>query len=94
MGPDHPPRPAYASVVGRARRSQLGNVHLGTWKYTAYTSTSDGSTFTHVGTLEGARRKAIAYAKSAYPASEYDGYGPTILVVDAETGEEMIRYRM
>ena len=30
MGPDHPPGPAYAGVMGRARRSQLGNVHLGT----------------------------------------------------------------
>ena len=33
MGPDHPPRPAYAGVVGRARRSQLGNVHLGRGEY-------------------------------------------------------------
>ena len=29
MGPDHPPGPAHAGVMGRARRSQLGNVHLG-----------------------------------------------------------------
>ena len=29
MGPDHPPRPTYAGIMGRARRLPLGNIHLG-----------------------------------------------------------------
>lgn len=30
VGPDHSSKSAHASVLGRARRTQLGNVHLGT----------------------------------------------------------------
>ena len=30
MGPNHPSKPAYAGVLGRARKPQLGNVHSGT----------------------------------------------------------------
>ena len=61
-----------------------------TFTYTAYTAQQDGSTFEHTGTLEGARRKAVKYAREAFPASEYAGYGPKIVVADKETGERLI----
>lgn len=52
-----------------------------TYRYTAYTMSQDGSTFTHRGALGGAVRKAKAYAQASFPAWQYAGYGPTIKVM-------------
>jgi hypothetical protein len=62
--------------------------------YSAYTNEQDGVTFAHTGTVEGARRKAVAYAKEAFPAPSYKGYGPKIVVADAATGERLIDQRI
>ncbi len=50
------------------------------YHYTAYTAQQDGCVFRHDGTLAGARRKAIEYAKTAFPAWQYAGYGPVIVI--------------
>ena len=62
--------------------------------YTAYTPHSDGVTFDHFGTIEGARRKAVAYARDAFPAWTYKEYGPTIVVSDAATKERLLVTRL
>lgn len=61
-----------------------------TFTYSAFSAQQDGATFEHTGTLEGARRKAIKYAKESFPAWQYKGYGPKIVVADKETGERLI----
>jgi hypothetical protein len=53
------------------------------YSYGAHTSTQDGTTLEHVGTLKGAIAKARAYARRAFPAWEYAGHGPTVVVRDA-----------
>lgn len=63
-------------------------------EYGACTSTSDGYWHEHTGTVEGARRKAVRYAREAFPASDYRGYGAYIKVRDAETHEMLVDYRM
>ena len=63
-------------------------------KYTAYTASQDGATFEHFGTVEGARRKALKYAREAFPAWGYKGYGPTIVVTDAKTGKRLVEQRL
>lgn len=50
------------------------------WCYTASDNSTTLPIFEHVGTALGARRKAIALARKALPASEYRGYGPRISV--------------
>lgn len=65
-----------------------------TLSYSVYTAQQDGATFDHLGAVEGARRKAVAYAKSAFPAWGYNGYGPTIVVADAKTGRRIVERRL
>lgn len=55
-----------------------------TYRYTAYSTTQDGATMTHTGALSGAIRKAKAYARESFPAWQYAGYGPTIVVTDSD----------
>lgn len=64
-----------------------------TYTYSAYTAQQDGVTHTHTGVLSGAIRKAKAYAVEAFPAWQYAGYGPTIVVRDA-AGTEVHRERL
>ena len=64
------------------------------FEYTAYTSQQDGCLHEHFGTLEGARRKAIKYAKEAFPAWDYKGYGPKIVVRDPVTKERLIEEKL
>jgi hypothetical protein len=54
------------------------------YRYSARTSQQDGTWLEHVGTLRGAVSKAKLYARSAFPRSEYAGYGPTITVQDSD----------
>lgn len=63
-------------------------------QFGAYSAQQDGTLFDHVGTVEGARRKALAHAKEAFPAWGYRGYGPTLVVVDATTGERLVEQRL
>lgn len=62
------------------------------FRFSAYTAQQDGVTQEHTGTLEGARRKAVAYAKEVFP-KWIPGYGPTIVVADA-TGQRVIEQRL
>jgi len=52
------------------------------YTYTAYTAQQDGVTHQHTGTLNSAIRAAKQYARSAFPAWGYSGYGPTIKIRD------------
>jgi hypothetical protein len=64
-----------------------------TYRYSAYTAQQDGITMEHTGTLRGAIRAARNYAKRAYPAWQYAGYGPTVIVTDGD-GRELHRERL
>ena len=61
--------------------SQMSKI---SYTYSAYTPQQDGATYTHRGALSVAVRKATQYARAAFPAWQYAGYGPTIVVRDAE----------
>jgi hypothetical protein len=63
-------------------------------RYSAYSAQQSGVTFEHRGTVEGARRKAAAYARAAFPAWGYKGYGPMLVVIDTETGERVLEQRL
>lgn len=65
-----------------------------TFIYTAFSAQQDGETFEHTGTLEGARRKAIRYAKESFPSWKYNGAGPKIVVADKATGERLIEQKL
>ena len=58
-----------------------------TYTYSAHTAQQDGITQTHIGTLAGAIRKAKTYARESFPAWQYAGYGPTIVVWAADGSE-------
>ena len=64
-----------------------------TYTYAAFTTQQIGVTMTHKGALSSAVRKAKAYAREAFAAWQYAGYGPTI-VVRAENGAEVHRQRL
>ena len=64
-----------------------------TYIFTAFTAQQDGTTQEHTGTLEGARRKAMKYAREAFPRW-IEGYGPKIVVADKATGERLIEQRL
>jgi len=64
-----------------------------TYTYSAYTPQQDGVTMTHRGALLTTIRKAKQYARDAFPAWQYAGYGPTIVVRDA-AGTEVHRERL
>ena len=64
-----------------------------TYTYGAFTAQQDGNAFEHVGTLNGAIRKARKYARETFPAWVYKGYGPTVIVRDA-AGQEIHRERL
>lgn len=63
------------------------------YTYSAFTAQQDGATHTHKGALKGAIRKAKLYARETFPAWQYAGYGPTIVVRDA-SGAEVHRERL
>ena len=52
------------------------------YTFTAYTAQQDGVTHQHIGTLTSVIRAAKRYARSAFPAWRYQGYGPTIKIRD------------
>lgn len=62
--------------------------------YSAYTNNQDGTQFEFFGTVEGAKRKAKEYAHESFPAWGYAGYGPTIVVADAKTGQRLHEERL
>lgn len=64
-----------------------------TYTYSAFTVQQDGTTQTHRGALKAAIRKAKQYARDTFPAWQYAGYGPTIVVRDA-SGAEVHRERL
>lgn len=64
-----------------------------TYTYSAFTVQQDGATMTHKGALKSAIRKATQYAREAFPAWQYAGHGPTIVVRDA-AGHEVHRERL
>jgi len=62
--------------------------------YSAYTAQQDGVTHHHEGTIEEAKALAIKYAHESFPAWGYVGYGPKIVVADAETNQRLIEERL
>lgn len=63
-------------------------------QYSAYTLAQDGETFDHEGSIDEARALAERYARDAFPAWGYEGHGPTIVVLDVETGERVFEKRL
>ncbi len=57
------------------------------YTFTAYTAQQDGVSHQHIGTLNSAIRAAKQYARSAFPAWGYYGYGPTIKIRDDNAGQ-------
>lgn len=60
----------------------MTNAAKQTYTYTAFTSSSDGAIHQHIGTLAGAKRAAIKYARDSF-GNQIAGYGPKIRVADA-----------
>lgn len=62
--------------------------------YTVGTSLQPGEAREHVGTIDGARIKAVRHARQAFPASRRSGQGPTITIKDATTQNVIEEFRL